>query len=269
MLSLRELQFRFFNSLTRAPEAVSQGFDPALIAVVEGHGRLGAVERVNIYAEMYFARLVDVLKSDFPRVAVILGCERFHAVMSEYLARYPSGYPSLRYLGRFLPGFLRDCRETTDLPFLSDLAALEWARVEVFDALNAEPLRAEHLQHIIPDEWPMLKFQVIPAFQTLSSEWPVHEIWKAAATEETLSSLRGVRPEPTMLRVWRADFSVYHTKIDVVEQTALNCLLAKQPFAMVCATLEDLASVEDPASIVGGLLLRWIEDGVLAYFPEQ
>lgn len=266
MLSLHDLQSRFFASIARAPGEGPTSFDPVLLNCVEGHGRLGSADRVNIYAEMYFARLVDVLKSDFPRVAALLGCDRFHTIMSEYLARYPSTHPSLRYLGRLFPGFLKDCLEAADLPFLSDLAALEWARVEVFDAMDAEPLQVEQLQSIAPDAWPTLKFQVIPACQIIQSEWPVHEIWDVAVAEDALSTLEDVQPEKIALRVWRAGFSVYHTKIDVLEQTALACLLSDQPFASVCTALESFVSTEEAASAVGSLLLRWIEDGILERF---
>ncbi|MGE0683076.1 MAG: DUF2063 domain-containing protein [Candidatus Binatia bacterium] len=269
MLSLHELQSRFFASLARTPGGGQAYFDPVLVNCVRGQGQLGAEERINVYAEMYFARLVDVLKNDFPRVAALLGCERFHEIASQYLARYPSTHPSLRYLGHRFPDFLKDCAETTDLPFLGELATLEWARVEVFDALDTEPLRVEHLQHLAPEGWPALKFQVIPAFRVLHSEWPEHAIWHAAEAEDALSVLEHVQPEKTTLRIWRANFFVYHAKMDVVEQTALNCLLADQPFASVCAVLEDVVSPEESASTVGGLLLRWIEDGILACFPEQ
>ena len=177
MLSLPELQSRFFASLVCTPGGGRASFDPMLINCVERRGQLGAEERINIYAEMYFARLVDVLKSDFPRVAALLGCERFHEIVSHYLARYPSTHPSLRYLGQHFPDFLKDCAETVDLPFLSELATLEWAWVEVFDDLDTEPLRMEHLQHFAPDEWPALKFQVIPAFRILHGEWPIHVLW--------------------------------------------------------------------------------------------
>jgi hypothetical protein len=175
----------------------------------------------------------------------------------------------LRYLGRFFPRFLKDCSEAVDLPCLSDLAALEWARVEVFDAADAELLRVEHLQNLSPDDWPTLKFRVIPALQILHTEWPVHEIWDVAEAEEAPALLRDVNPEPTTLRVWRESFSVYHTKIDILEKTALDCLLGDQPFASVCAALESVLSAEDAASTVGSLLLRWIEDGILERFSSS
>lgn len=269
MLGLRELQARFFDSIARSPGAGSGSFDPMLVNCVEGRDQLGAEERINIYAEMYFARLVDVLKSDFPRVAALLGCERFHEAVSQYLARYPSTHPSLRYLGRCFPRFLEDCATTVDMPFLSDLAALEWGRIEVFDALDVEPLRIEHLQNLASEEWPTLRFQLIPSLRIIQCRWPVYEIWNVTETEEATAMIANVHPEPTVLRIWRDDFSVYHTKIDIIEQTALSCLLSDKPFAAVCAALEKVAPDGDATAMVGGLLLRWIEDGILACFSEH
>src|SRR5215510_9594225 len=134
MLSLHELQSRFFDSLARIPGAGPDSFDPILVKVVEGRGQLGPAARIDIYAQMYYARLLDVLRGDFPRVATVLGYEQFDAVVRAYLAQHPSTHPSLRYLAHCFPTFLKDRPEAELFPFLSDLAQLEWARLTVFDA---------------------------------------------------------------------------------------------------------------------------------------
>ena len=66
---------------------------------------------------------------------------------------------------------------------LADLARLECARVDVFDAADAEPLRLGDLESVPPDEWPALRLRLIPACLVLESAWPVHEIWAAADPE--------------------------------------------------------------------------------------
>lgn len=267
MLSLPELQSRFFASIARLPGIGPTSFDPTLVQSVERCEQLEAEERLDIYAQMYYARLVEVMEGDFPRVTSILGCERVHDVVSAYLARYPSTSPSLRHLGRFFPLFLQDYAETADLPFLSDVATLEWARLEVFDAPDADPLRIEHLQTIAPDTWPALKLQVIPAFQIMQSAWPVHDIWKI--TEENTPNPEDIAPAETVLRVWRHEFMVYHTKMDNVEQKALASIIAGEPFASACAALETQMPEEEAASTIGRLMLRWIEDGILTSFPSE
>lgn len=266
MLDLRDLQSRFFGSLARRPGAGPMSFDPAFVGCVESRGPLAASERIDIYAQMYFARLVDVLQSDFPRVANILGCERFHALAADYFAQHPSTHPSLHHLGQGFSVFLRARTDIADLPFLSDVAALEWARLAVFDAPDSTPLRIEHLQGVAPEQWPTLRFQAIPALQVTRHQWPAHEVWKAA--EEGAGEWNDPQPVPTVLRVWREGFSVYHAKMDTPEPVALERILAGDSFAVVCSALESVLSAEEAAATVGSLLLRWIEDGILAQLPE-
>lgn len=265
MLSLREVQESFFRSITCMPGGGSAYFDPALVKVVEGRGQLDPQARIDIYAQMYLARLLEVLHEDFPRVTAILGCERFDALIRAYLARHPSTNPSLRYLGRHFVEFLSTREELEMLPFLGDLARLEWARLEVFDAPDVEPLRIESLHGLAPDDWPELRLRLIPACRTLRSDWPVQEIW--AAAEGEAPQCEDVSQEKTHLRVWREGFVVYHAKIDVAEQQALDCLGAGESFAVVCATLESLLPAAEAAATAGSLLLRWIEDGILAGLP--
>jgi hypothetical protein len=266
MLSLRELQTCFFRSLTRAPEGGSASFDPRLVRCVEGRGQLGPEQRIDIYAQMYYARLREVLREDFPCVAAVLGCAGFDTVVRAYLADRPSTHPSLRHLGCQFAAFLDTRAETGSLPFLGDLARLEWARLDVFDAPASEPLQVEHLQHIAPEEWPGLRFRLTPACQILHSDWPVHELW--ATAEKGTPGCECVRREKTTLRVWRDGFAVYHATMDAIEHTALVRVLAGDPFSAVCGAVESLLPAE-VAAAVGSLLLRWIEDGLLARLPQE
>ena len=268
MLSLRDLQSRFFYSIARpaqSPEKEWQGFDPLLLQAIQPQGQLGPHERLDIYAQMYCARLLDALLEDFPRVAAILGEDQFRELGRTYLRQHPSSQPSLRYLGDHFPEFVATQIVSTTLPFLHDLARLERVRVEVFDAPDAESLRSEDLQVIPPEAWATIRFQVIPALETLTCAWPVQQIWK----DGSFSVSEKIQPESSVLRVWRQDFAIYQASMDTIEQTALSALCAGEPFAVVCDTIAPLfASTEDVSATIGSLLLRWIEDGILSRVYE-
>jgi hypothetical protein len=215
---------------------------------------------------MYRARLLDVLQKDFPRVTTLVGDEYFHKLAYQYLARYPSTHPSVRYIGRHFAEFLDIEAKVEELPFLADLARLEWARLEVFDAPDAEPLQMVDLQAILPEEWPALRFRLIPACQMLRSPWPVHQIW--AAQEET-PPYELVRPAETVMRVWRDGFIIYQASMNSAERLGLDCVLAGKTFSEICAALEPVLPAETVTHEVGGLLMRWIEDGILERLPES
>ena len=208
MLSLRELQRRFLAALAVDVGDVDAAApsDPLLLQAVNGSGRLDAAERLGIYAGMYRTRLLDALREDFPRTLAVVGQERFTALAWRYVRRFPSTTPSIRHLGERFAHSLGG--EPTVPAFVPDLARLEWARVEVFDAADVAPLALADLQSLPADAWPALRLALIPACLVVESEWPVHRIW--AAGEATLADWA---PEATTVRVWREGWSVSHAAL--------------------------------------------------------
>ena len=265
MLSLRDLQAGFLRSIATAPaSSVLGGVDPALLELVEGRGPLGAADRLGIYAEMYWARLVDVLHDDFPRVAAFLGRSRFTALACAYLMRHASTRPSVRWVGTDFADFLARGGAVEGLPFLADVARLEWTRMAAFDAADAAPWRVESLRAIPPSEWPRLTFHTIPALHVLRVAWPVHELWAADDAQAVATALR---PADTVLRVWRDGFTVYHSRMDTVEDAALERLVAGVSFVAMCDRLEAMLPPPEAAREAAALILRWVEDGILAVPP--
>ena len=83
--------------------------------------RLDPTERVGIYQTMYFWRLLEVLREDFPKLATALG-DDFESLARDYLAAHPSEHPSVRHVGDRLPGFVATHALVRARPWLADLA---------------------------------------------------------------------------------------------------------------------------------------------------
>ena len=251
--SLHEVQRLFWESV-----AVQPGRDsiaPAFVRLVRGCDDSDRKTRIRVYSDAYYLRLRDVLREDFPRVAALLGPERFEDAASGYLEVFPSKQPSVRHLGRAVAEFLR---RREDIPkCLADLAQLEWARVEVFDAPDAESATIGDFVSVPPDAWPALRFSTIPALQTLRAQYPVHQLWSG---DESLD----VAAANTSIRVWRAnDCRVFHAPMDERESAALHKMISGEPFAAICETFADMPEL-NAAQEATGLLARWIEDGIIA-----
>lgn len=250
--ALRDVQRGFWASLhTGDPDA-------ELTAVVLPTPALAPADRIRIYVDMYGARLVEVLGEDFPETARILG-DGFEGLCHRYLARHPSENPSVRHFGTHLPAFIA-AEGAVHAPWLADLARLERARVDVFDAPDAVPVRVADISAVAPETWGELRFTPIPALELVRSAWPVHRVWGAAGGASEL------RPEATTLRVWREEFKVFHAPLDRVEEAAFEALRAGQPFAAICELIADALAPEEAAARAGSLLARWLEDGLIAAF---
>src|SRR5262245_899070 len=162
--TLPELQALFWRAL-HGPVG------PALEEAVVSTPTLGAGQRLGIYAGMYFSRLRDVLAEDFEKTAAVLGTgtDGFDAVVRRYLAAHPSEHPSVRHVGQWFPVFLASSPPPGTPPWLSDLARLEWARVEVFDAPDVTPVRVDELRGIGQADWPGLRLRSVAALQVVES----------------------------------------------------------------------------------------------------
>ncbi len=64
-------------------------------------------ERLSIYNEQYWYRLLALMQSDFPLLKNSLGAWEFNQMAMAYLIQYPSHSPSVQGLGHLLLDFLR------------------------------------------------------------------------------------------------------------------------------------------------------------------
>lgn len=251
-MTLAETQAAFHALATRAadPPKAAEEF-------LVGSTELPANERIGIYADMYLWRLSDALREDYPKLAALLGDERFLALADAYAREHPSDRPDLGQLGRHLPAFLRrfPAPERADL---ADLAALEWARSEVFFGAPATPVARDALAALGPDAFVDARLEPIPALRVLVLEHDAATLWRRLED--------GERPDapiadPTAVVVWRSGFEVFHASVELDEARALELARAGEPLSSVCAAFGER---EDPAAAAFAALASWFEEGWIA-----
>ena len=163
-----------------------------------------------------------------------------------YQPRTDVAHPSLRHLGDALPAFLAHALPA--LPHLADLARLERARTDVFDAADDVPLATDELRQVAPDDWPRIRFIPIHALRIVQLDWFVLALWDDDAAVPA-------GPAPTTVRVWRGtDYRVFHAALDARAARALGAILAGEPFAAICGAFGDLPEIHRAV-----LLLRELE----------
>lgn len=216
-----------------------------------------AARRIDVYAHAYFARLHEALGEDFPALAAALGDDAFHDLAKLYLLAHPPASFTLRVLGAQLPDFLASpaaawFRERW--PFAPDLAALEWAIADVFDAEDRPLLAREALAAVPPESWGELVFGLVPAQRVLALAWPAERLRAAHDAGEPLPALA---PARTRVLVWRRHERVRTRALDDDEGEALAAIAAGEDFASVCARFAS-------AEAVLARLERWLADGLLS-----
>ena len=149
---------------------------PACASGGNGAGR--PVRRFDVYRNNVLASLTAVVKARYPVILRLLG-ERFFAGMARsFLERHPPSVPVLSEYGGELPGFLATFEAVSDLPYLADVARLEWAMHRAYHAADAVPLAPERLSVIPPDALAGARLALHPSVTVVASPYPVVSIWE-------------------------------------------------------------------------------------------
>lgn len=239
--SLARLQ-RWMQEVITHPDGVTQGIDSQAAReqidietarveeIVEGSSRLGSTERLAVYGNAYFARLIECLGEEFPATRHALGEETFDSFALGYIQHSrPSSY-SLSFLGERFAQYLKDTRPT-DVPqpgwpdFLIDLATLERTYAEVFDGPGPEDLptlRPKDVQAVPPEQISQIRLIPVPSLRLLELSFPVHEYVTAVRRQQAPEI---PKPAETLLVITRRDYVVRRGTVSRAEYTLLQAIL--------------------------------------------
>ena len=195
-------------------------------------------------------------------MGVRYGAGAFAALVHRFADAVPLYSYSLSDAGEQLPDFLRSDPLTSGLPFLPDLARLEWHVARAFHATDDAAFDPSSVAHWSLEDWEhaVLRFQ--PWVALVESEWPVREIWECSETpiEEIDVDLQDRRDR---VLVRRAGFAVISESLDAAQAHALRLLLDGQSLGNAVAALTDRE--HDPAS-VSTWFARWASLQMIAGF---
>lgn len=175
MTGLRELQHQFSQHILNPEhsalfsELVPGAFDPA--------------QRIQVYRNNMAIGLTDAMGAVYPVIHRLVGDEFFQYCCREFMRCFPSRCGNLHDFGREFSAFLKDFKEADSLPYLSDVAELEWNYHVVYHEAEAQSLDLEALSRVNPDSFEALKFELNPACRIMRSRYPIAEIWRVNQDE--------------------------------------------------------------------------------------
>lgn len=246
MADLTQLQQRFYDRVVHHQSA----------------GDLIGSGDVGVYARMYASRLYDTLAEDYPKLRVALGEERFDDVVLGFFRAHPPSSFTLRDAGLALPAFLRDAQGAP--AWAADLAALERARIEVFDGPDATPLTQDEVA-TLGDDLPELMLVWVPSSVVVSLAWSVDDVWSAIEDGEPFSE---PTPDARVVLVWRRDVAVLHRTLDPDEGRLAPQISSGVRFSDLCEVLGHIHG-DGASGRAVELLLRWLTAAALDASPPD
>ena len=205
---------------------------------------------------MYYARLVEVMEAEYPTLRQVLGAPAFAAACRQFVAKHPSRTRTLGSLSAGFPDFLARTLPRSNRSGLAvDIARIERAMEDVFDAPRAEPMTAAEFAALGSGDWDGVTLRVTPALKLLKLRYPANEFMNALRRGE---QPRVPRPRATFAIVFRRGFQVMRRDQEPEQFRLLQALAAGRPLA--AAVRSSIGRRGANADRVAKRLGRWFEE---------
>lgn len=146
-----------------------------------------AAARISVYSNNHHLGLRDALTAIYPVVGRVLGSECFELLARDYVDTYPKPSGNLLDFGEFLAELIAETSALSALPYLADLARLEWQLHQVDHAADSAPeqrLSLASLAALDDRALATLRLRRGPATQLFQSRFPVLRIWHSNQDRE-------------------------------------------------------------------------------------
>ena len=262
--SLRELEEKMVDAITGSEALAADG----ALHLTPGPS-LDPRQRLEIYRFGYRARLVECLDDDYPMLARTLGAAAFERLAHQYIERFPSRSPSLNAFGRRMSELCRvaDLGEHDALrPFFAELAALEWALVEIIHAKEPPPFDSAALKAIPVERWSTARLMRSDAVRVLHFEYPVNAYYQACRTGDELPRLPSPSPSATAVyrrgwKLWRMDLTPAMAR---VVDALLDGITIEESLGRIGVDESDPAALAEAERSVMVWFSEWMQGGFFA-----
>lgn len=268
--SLRNVQ-KWMQTVITHPDGVQAGADSQLAKEAFGDfekqagiddlivpsRNLSSQQRIEVYANAYYARLLECMRDEFPAMVALLGEDTFHAFAFDYLQSNPSSSYTLADLGKNFHRFLADSRagdvgdagddDQTYYDLIVDLALLERTYSEVFTGPgieNAESLSAEDLAKVPPESVGSLRLTPAPCVRLLCLTTRAHE-YAIAVRKSPTHPPQLPDSEETFLVITRINYVVRTVMAEPEEYLLLQSLVENASLEQAIATVAEQSSLDE------------------------
>lgn len=147
--------------------------------------------RFAVYRNNVQASLINALADSYPVVQQLVGEEFFRAMAAIFIRSQPPKNPLMSRYGETFADFIAQFEPIAGVPYVADVARLEYLRVIAYHATDAQPIRPEHVSAALanPQTLGELTFGLHPSLHLLDSRFAVVAIWAAHQQAQSLAGI--------------------------------------------------------------------------------
>jgi hypothetical protein len=251
--SLRDTQAAFAAHLSGRDQ-------PELVAAIGGDSRT-ALQRLQLHRHHVARSVGGALAATFSTVAAIVGQAFFGLLARDFMVGTALEDPVLSRYGEHFPQFLTAKQDMHGLPYLADVACLDWALNVAFHSPLEPTLSAPDLAGWPRESLSSLLVRLPAGSSLIESDHPLDLIWQASQPGTSVDKV-DLAAGPVCLVVFRRSEDAAFTVLASSEAAFIKRLHRGDPLA---AAAEHAAQVDedfDLAATFGRMLgLRLLAAG--------
>jgi hypothetical protein len=251
-MPLAELQARVMDALRHGGSGADALLPPA--------PPFTPAQRLQVYRNNMRQGLTDALAAVYPVVQRLVGEAFFRQAARAYIGDHPPRSGCVQDFGAALPAFLQALPACAALPYVGDLAALEWACHEAYHQAELPALPPARLAAVAPAQQAGLQLALQPSARFVASRYPVLAIWQANQQAEVpaLSLDAGA----DRLLVVQQGLEVEFRRLGVGEDRWLRALAAGRGLGEATAEALDAEPAFDLPAVFGRHVLQGLFTGL-------
>ena len=174
------------------------------------------VQRFAVYRNNVQVSLVDALASTYPVVQQLVGEPFFRAMGQLYVRLHPPTTPVLAHHGQQFADFVTQFPPAGRVPYLADVARLEWLRLQALHAADAEPLALDVAQRWLaePQRLAQAQCRLLPCVKVLRTAHAAVSVWAAHQPDSGLQLEDIDTHQPEAALVFRSGWSAAVQPVD-------------------------------------------------------
>jgi hypothetical protein len=145
--------------------------------------------RFAVYRNNVCVGLADALAERFPVCRLLVGDEFFRAMAKCYVRESLPRTPMLFEYGDEFATFVSKFEPARELPYLSDVARLEYAVGQAYHAENAGPLPMDFIRALPLDRLEDATATLHPSTHVIASKYPIVSIWRRHMSDKEMTPL--------------------------------------------------------------------------------
>jgi hypothetical protein len=234
-----------------------------LIDHITPHPLISSAHQLTIYRNSIFGRLQKALRAIYPVCYKLVGHDFFTHMASIYIQQTPSVSPNLNTYGAHFTPFIAQYQPAATLPYLPDVASLEWAWHQLYGAPDSIQFDFNKLSERSAINGEDICFILPERSSLLTSPYPIDQIWESnqpGFDEAFTLSLNN--NQTNYFFVWHCQHVFHITPLNKVEWQLLTWFQESVTLEIIC----ERAALQFPDTNITELLPQFIKNGWLVDF---